>query len=160
MMSVFYQEEPSNPRRRCKYLAASTIKQALSNCHSSRRNHSFSSPEPEEPVHDFDEEEEVTSRISIICITDHSSWKLNSRADFFFLSPVYGCMNSIQVFVSAVISKYMESRSRRKTTTGIEGFSWALSSTVEDLVIPPKEQSKNGEEKDELIASCLDVQVL
>ncbi|PIN25253.1 hypothetical protein CDL12_01989 [Handroanthus impetiginosus] len=103
MMSIFYREEPPNPSKRCKCLALA-LKDAFSNCHSLRRKIIESSPESEEPVSDFDEEEEI--------------------------------------FVSAVISKYIESKSKRKSSIGIETCYWALSPEKRDSITTSKPVEK------------------
>ncbi|KAG8377638.1 hypothetical protein BUALT_Bualt08G0053800 [Buddleja alternifolia] len=87
-MIMFYQENPPNPPKRFKCLASS-LKDAFSKCHSFQDKLSVASPESEELVTDFDEEEEI--------------------------------------FVSAIISKYVESKSKRKSAIGMDSFKWALS---------------------------------
>ncbi|KAI3460248.1 hypothetical protein Pfo_016911 [Paulownia fortunei] len=104
-MSIFYQEEPPNPSKRCKCLA-SALKGAFAKCHSSRGKLPDSSPESEEPVSNFDEQEEI--------------------------------------FVSAIISKYMESKSRRKSSIGIDSFCWAVSPAAGDSVVAPKAVRRDG----------------
>ncbi|GFP94540.1 hypothetical protein PHJA_001598400 [Phtheirospermum japonicum] len=88
-MSIFYQEEPSHPSRKCKCLILA-LKDAFAKCHSFRGKVTHSSLELDEPISIFDDEEE-------------------------------------EIFVSAIISKYMESKSKRKSNIGIDSFNWALS---------------------------------
>ncbi|PIN12807.1 hypothetical protein CDL12_14570 [Handroanthus impetiginosus] len=57
-----------------------------------------------------------------------------------------------EVFVSAIISKYMESKCRRKSTLGIDSLKWALSPEEWDLMVTPNAMHQqvscrdNGEE--------------
>lgn len=62
MMSVFYQEV-EEPAKNCKCPLASTFKDAFAKCHSFPGN-LHSTPEPEEPPTDFDQEEEVLTNIN------------------------------------------------------------------------------------------------
>ncbi|GER29995.1 glycine--tRNA ligase beta subunit [Striga asiatica] len=92
-MSIFYQEEPSNPSKKCKCLA-SLLKDAFTKCHSFRCTEvADSTLESEDCATNLDEDE---------------------------------------IFVSAIISKYMESKSKRKSGVGIESFKWALSPEAGD----------------------------
>ncbi|KAK4429019.1 hypothetical protein Salat_1201900 [Sesamum alatum] len=111
-MTVFYQEEPPNTSKKCKFLA-SALKDAFAKCHSSRGNVSVSSPEPEEVATGFDEEEEV--------------------------------------FVSEIISKYMELKLKRKATV-----TWALSPEAGELMVTPKAVERHGscgDEQEELFSA-------
>ena len=56
-MGVFYHEDPPNPSKKCKFLAA-TLKDAFANCRTCRRL-SISSPEEEHPASDIDDQQEV-----------------------------------------------------------------------------------------------------
>ncbi|XP_057786287.1 uncharacterized protein LOC131003755 [Salvia miltiorrhiza] len=90
-MSIFYQEV-EEPTKKCKCLA-SVLKHTFAKCHFLRGN-LHSTPEPEEPPNDFDQEEEI--------------------------------------FVSAIISKYMESKSKRKSSNfGIDSIYWAAAGEIE-----------------------------
>ncbi|KAL2249630.1 uncharacterized protein LOC105166239 isoform X1 [Sesamum indicum] len=112
-MTVFYQEQPPNTSKKCKFLA-SVLKDAFAKCHSYGGNISVSSPEAEEPASFFDEEEEV--------------------------------------FVSEIISKYVESKLKRKSTVR-----WGLSPEAEELMVTPKAVQRHGccgDEREELFSAA------
>ncbi|KAL0369019.1 UNVERIFIED_CONTAM: hypothetical protein Scaly_1120800 [Sesamum calycinum] len=108
-MSIFYQEKP---QKGCKCLPSS-LRDAFSNCHSFPGELPDSTQDQtEEPVSDFDEQDEV--------------------------------------FVSAIISKYMESKSKRKSKIVIDSSSnWGLSPPAGVLVINTKAGNNGGEDKEE-----------
>ncbi|KAI3465372.1 hypothetical protein Pfo_022035 [Paulownia fortunei] len=61
-----------------------------------------------------------------------------------------------EVFVSAVISKYMESKCKRKSTIGIDNIKWALSPEAGDLMVTHKgmqRQGSCGENREELFSA-------
>ncbi|KAL0432482.1 UNVERIFIED_CONTAM: hypothetical protein Slati_2582500 [Sesamum latifolium] len=109
IMSIFYQEKP---QKRCKFLPSS-LRDAFSNCHSFPAELPDSTQDqPEEPVSDFDEQDEV--------------------------------------FVSAIISKYMESKSKRKSKVAINSSSnWGLSRPTGVSVINSKAGNNGDEDKEE-----------
>ncbi|KAK6118893.1 hypothetical protein DH2020_047346 [Rehmannia glutinosa] len=108
-MSIFYQEEPpNNPSKRCKCILTSALKDAFTKCHSFQDKLPDSTPESEELVSNFDEEEEI--------------------------------------FVSAIISKYMESKSKRKSNIYIDSFYWALSPEAGDFITTPKKSVKRSQD--------------
>ncbi|KAK6773095.1 hypothetical protein RDI58_028333 [Solanum bulbocastanum] len=75
------------------------------------------------------------------------------------------CDYDDEVFISAVISQYMELKCRRKTTTTTDKFTWAFSPTTGDLFISArlrqKEEGNEDQETEERredfysVASCL-----
>ncbi|XP_076912629.1 uncharacterized protein LOC143570999 [Bidens hawaiensis] len=84
-MSLFHNQEPSNPSKRCKFL-----KDALATCHTFCRKISSQSLEKQghddDDVSDYDDEQEI--------------------------------------YVSAVLSKYKESKSKRKVGLTVDSFIW------------------------------------
>ncbi|KAL0366172.1 UNVERIFIED_CONTAM: hypothetical protein Sradi_3507300 [Sesamum radiatum] len=116
-MSIFYQEKP---QKGCKFLPAS-LKDAFSNCHAFPGELPDSTQDqPEEPVSDFDEQDEV--------------------------------------FISAIISKYMELKRKRKSKIAIDSSSnWGLSRPAGVLVINSKAGNNGDEDKEEYFTarSCL-----
>ncbi|KAK4387548.1 hypothetical protein Sango_2361400 [Sesamum angolense] len=121
-MSIFYQEKP---QKGCKCLPSS-LRDAFSNCHSFPGELPDSTQDQtEEPVSDFDEQDEV-----------------NMKASMYRRRP--------SVFVSAIISKYMESKSKRKSKIAIDSSSnWGLSPPAGVLVINTKAGNNGGEDKEE-----------
>ncbi|XP_075087133.1 uncharacterized protein LOC107830574 isoform X1 [Nicotiana tabacum] len=113
-MGFSFNQDYPNTSKRFKFLA-STLKDAFSNCHSFRKS-SHSTPEEDDPICDYDNEDE-------------------------------------QVFISAVISKYMELKCRRKTNNSTDKFTWAFSPTTGDLFISArlrqKEEDNEDQEKEE-----------
>ncbi|MCD7467702.1 hypothetical protein HAX54_005267 [Datura stramonium] len=103
-------QESPNHSKRFKFLV-STLKDAFANCHSFRKR-SHSSPEDDDPICDYDDEEE-------------------------------------QVFISAVISQYMELKCRRKTTITTDKFTWAFSPTTGDLFISARLRQKEEDKEDQ-----------
>lgn len=71
-MSIFYQQDPPIPSKRCNCKClASALKDAFAKCHSFRLKIPDSVPEPDEPVGDFDQEEEVYVYRYICTSTTH-----------------------------------------------------------------------------------------
>ncbi|KAL3642072.1 hypothetical protein CASFOL_012887 [Castilleja foliolosa] len=114
-MSIFYQEEPSNPSKRCKCLVLA-LKDAFAKCHSFRRKVTQSSIELDELISNFYDDEE-------------------------------------EIFVSAIISKYMESKSKRKSNIGIDSFNWALSPAAGDFITTTPRSVKRCDNKDEFCSA-------
>lgn len=54
-----------------------------------------------------------------------------------------------QVFISAVISQYMELKCRRKTTIATDKFTWAFSPSTEDLFISTRPRQKEEDNEDQ-----------
>ncbi|XP_055811209.1 uncharacterized protein LOC129880946 isoform X2 [Solanum dulcamara] len=54
-----------------------------------------------------------------------------------------------QVFISAVISQYMELKCRRKTTITTDKFTWAFSPATRDLFISARLRQKEEEKEDQ-----------
>ncbi|XP_019237502.1 PREDICTED: uncharacterized protein LOC109217690 isoform X1 [Nicotiana attenuata] len=109
-MVFSFNQYSSNTSKRFKFLG-STLKDAFSNCHSFSKS-SHSSAEEDDPICDYDNEDE-------------------------------------QVFISAVISKYMELKCRRKTNISTEKFTWAFSPTTGDLFISARLRQKEDNEDQE-----------
>ncbi|KAL2457457.1 hypothetical protein Fot_56271 [Forsythia ovata] len=59
-----------------------------------------------------------------------------------------------EVFVSAIISKYMESKCKRKSSIAIDSFNWAFSPAAGDLFITSKsvKETSNEEDRDDFFS--------
>lgn len=129
-MTVFYhEEEPTNPSKRCKFLAA-CLKDAFSNCHDFGGCLTTSNPDEEYPTSDFDEEQEVLTITPKWRIQLHIfSWKLGSCLTFFLC---------FQVVVSAIRSGALKKLRRKPILLMSDSFSWVYSPVTRELYITPK----------------------
>ncbi|EXB50016.1 hypothetical protein L484_003373 [Morus notabilis] len=98
-MTIFYhEEEPTNPSKRCKFLAA-CLKDAFSNCHDFGGCLSTSNPDEEYPTSDFDEEQEVVvsairsgaleklRRKPVLLMSDSFSWVYSTVTRELYITP-------------------------------------------------------------------------
>lgn len=136
------QEVSTNPSKRCKFFST-TLKDAFANCHIFKERHSSTqSLEEEDVIDDYDDEEEVL----ILILYSKVSFKINVFA-------IYSCCCDfyIQVFVSIVISKYMESKCRKKAAISSEKFNWTLAGDlfISEKLMQQKEDSEDEEDKEE-----------
>lgn len=72
-----------------------------------------------------------------------------------YLNSAFVCKNSMQVLVSEVVSKYVESKCKRKSSTGIDTLRWALS--PQHFLHPQKlrrKSSSSGGSKDESLSAA------
>lgn len=56
----------------------------------------------------------------------------------------------LQVFVSAIISKYMESKTRRQSGLTVDSFSWALSPETRELFATPHAVQQKDHDAEEI----------
>ncbi|CAK7347575.1 unnamed protein product [Dovyalis caffra] len=96
-MGVFHHEEPPNPSKKCKFLAA-TLKDVFSNCNACGGRISTSSPEEEYPTTDVDDEQEVIVseirsrameklRHKPLIFSDSFSWVYSPKTGELFVAP-------------------------------------------------------------------------
>lgn len=136
------------PCIRCKSLS-SALRERLSKCPLFAGKLSGLSSEAEDAARDFDEEDEVTLYLLfrlwlfLFCMAN--------GLDFFG-------ENSLQVFVSAVMSRYMESKCKRKSVFGSDTSRWALSPQHFLLARKGSRESRSsggGGEEDEEFSSAV-----
>lgn len=154
IMSLFHHEEPPNPSKRCKFL-----KDALATCYTFCRELSsqtleqqrYEEEEEDDDVSNYDDEQEVMFLYPF-------EWYMYPPR-FICIYIMFVCVWFFpQVFVSAVLSKYMEAKSKRKLGLSVDSFIWGFSfSPIE--VIPPRNEiqhayESDAEEKDEFYSTC------
>nr|GMC48121.1 uncharacterized protein LOC109149590 [Ipomoea batatas]GMC56130.1 uncharacterized protein LOC109149590 [Ipomoea batatas] len=129
-MACYRDESSPNPSKRCSKCLSSTLKDAFANCHGLCCKFSTSKLENEEE--EEEEEEALTS--------DYDE-------------------DEVFEFVSAVISKYLESKFRQKMSLiTSENFCCDFSPAAGDLFIPAKailmqqKLGNNGEEREEFVS--------
>ncbi|XP_027149521.1 uncharacterized protein LOC113749852 [Coffea eugenioides] len=132
-MSIPRQEEPPNTTKRCKCLSA-TLKDAFSNC---RTHHEESS----------DPSKRCKFRTSTLrdafsdCHTFRGRLSSSTPEDDHL---PYGDYDDEEIFVSAIISTYMESKISRNSGLTVDNFSWALSPETRELFVTPKPMHQKG----------------
>ncbi|KAL3514491.1 hypothetical protein ACH5RR_027208 [Cinchona calisaya] len=150
-MSFSHQEKPPpNPSKRCKCLST-TLKEAFSNCHI----HHEESSDPSKRC------KFLPSPLKVAfsdCHTFRGRLSSSTPEDDHFPSSYYD--DDEEVFVSAIISKYMEYKIRRKSGLTVDSFSWALSPETRQLFTTPKpmqvmQQKGNDDEPlDDFFSPC------
>ncbi|KAJ9567501.1 hypothetical protein OSB04_003467 [Centaurea solstitialis] len=164
-------EEPPNPSKKCNFL-----KDALATCHTFCRKISFQTQDDDDDdddVSDYDDEQEVMldphgifgGKIGASAQSPTPSFTSYPLSLPFSTS--YPCksikwsgktdpltdLHGYEVFVSAVLSRYMEAKSKRKVGLSADSFIWGFSSPTE-LLPTKKETQSDVEDVDEFYSSC------